>query len=95
MDLLNEINKAQVGSKNLKITFKQACIGDIQYLISMHQSGIIKIENDDLIILEAVRESGKWGHNANRMLTISLTDKFDQSWFADRMKRALENACAV
>jgi len=58
MDLLNEINKAQAGSKNLKITFKQTAIGDIQYLVAMHQSGIIMINDNDLMILNVVKRDG-------------------------------------
>lgn len=85
------LREALGGSRKIRITFKKEAIPEIPYLLGMLKSGIIKIDTMDEITLRAVINSKKWDGDANRTLTATLTDQFDEDWFVGRMERALES----
>ena len=81
------------GSRKVKITFRREAKTEVAYLLGMERSGIIKLDGNngnDKMNLMCVPASGDWGHDSVRTTTLTLTDQFDESWFVDRLERALE-----
>jgi hypothetical protein len=95
-DIFNRaIQKALIGSRKLKIKFSREAVGDVMCLCGMERGGIVKIDDATALTLSAVMQSGKWGSDSNRIVTIQLGDHFDPKLFGGRMERALEKIEAI
>jgi hypothetical protein len=94
-EIADALREALNGSRQVEITFKHNAIQDILFLFGMLSPFNLRIEDAHTIILESAVESGEWEHDNNRTVVVTLLQNFDQSWFIDRMGRALENISAV
>ena len=75
----------------IKIHFTAESIGDVAYLAGMLKSGIFT--SPDEIVLAAIMMSGDWGNNANRYITLTITNTFENGgfdWFKGRMDRRID-----
>lgn len=84
------VQEALKGSRKVKITFKRNAISDINYLLGMANSGIISLNNADAQVLAIVVRTRNWSVDSNRIVLVTLTAKFDEQWFVQRLWRALE-----
>lgn len=92
------VRMALGGSRKVKIAFKREATREVAYLLGMEHSGIIELDGNngnDKINLMCVPGSGDWGDDSIRTTTVTLTDRFDEKWFVDRLDRALEKIEAV
>jgi len=86
------IKQALAGERKLRITFKEQAMVDLNYLFGMENSGIVIVDPSDKVVLDTVLATGDWEFDANRTMTVTLTETFDESWFLDRMERSVESA---
>ena len=89
------VNVALKGSRKVKITFRRECVRDIPYLLGMIKAKVVEVDSATEMNLRAVLGSYNWGDDSNRTVTVVLAAGFDESWFASRLYRALENIEAV
>ena len=89
------IQKALQGSRQVKITFKREAINEVNYLLGLANSGIISLNSADAQLLKIIVHTRSWSVDSNRTLTVTLTPKFDEEWFVQRLWRALEKIEAV
>ena len=90
-----EVQKAFSASRKIKITIKKESIGEIVSLLGMEALGIIRIDRRDIPTFMAVQMSIYWGHDNNRVATITLADRFDEDQFVTRMEGAIEKIQAI
>jgi|APSaa5957512622_1039677.scaffolds.fasta_scaffold11997_3 hypothetical protein len=88
--ILTATQTAIKGSRKVRITFIPEGIGYVSYLqVFATNLGMIELGEDELIIL-AIVASQQWDGDNNRTVTITLTDEFDITQFANRFQHALE-----
>jgi hypothetical protein len=90
-----EIQKALTGPRKLRITFKREAVDDVMYLCGMERGGIVRIDDETALVLSAVMASGIWSSDKNRVVNLTLGEKFNPHWFRGRMKDALEEIEAI
>lgn len=78
------------GSRKVKITFKRDAISDVSYLLGMKSGCVIELVEMDAKVLEVAVQTRNWGLDSNRIVVVTLTNKFDEKWFVQRLWRALE-----
>lgn len=79
----------QNSSRKVRVTFRREAIRDLQYLLGMQNSGIIRLP--DVTIILAVISGNSWDGERNRTMVIELAEKFDEEWFVSRMGSAVES----
>lgn len=89
LPLFQALNQASKGTRKIRITFKEEATICTDYLSEMSRRGSISLNNGVEKILMAVAQTGSWEGIYNRTILVTLTDKFDQNWFVNRMHRAL------
>ena len=85
-DLLGDIEADDV----LQLHFLPDSIGDVAYLLSMINAGIITVPRPDMNNLEMIQMLGEWGDGRSRYVTFSPTKTFDRNWFEGRMDRRID-----
>ena len=61
----------------------------------MSQAEAVDIDGGAETALTATHASYDWQGDSNRTVTLTLTFRFDENWFADRLGNALEAIEAV
>lgn len=84
------VQEALKRSRKVKITFKREALNEVPFLLGMKNSGTISLNMGDEHVLALALRTLEWGVDSNRTLTVTLTGNFDEDWFVNRMRRALE-----
>ena len=76
---------------NLVLRFNERAAGDLIYVQAFDRAGVIKVDPKDALIVAAIADSGSFGPDENRNLTVTVGEAWDYNFFAGRMRRALES----
>jgi len=84
------VKEALKSSRKVKITFKRttAAIRDIKWLLRMQICDTVSLVHSQRQTLVNTANSGKWDRDCS--VVVTLTTKFDQEWFIERMHGILE-----
>lgn len=89
--ILQEIQKALLGSRRVKVTFRRDAAYDVKDLLGLADCGTISLqETKKNELIAAATCSRKWKEHNNRTTVVMFTEHFREKWFVDRMHRALE-----
>lgn len=83
-----EVIKAIKPGDNFKIQFKETEIGDVAYLMGMHNNGFLTVS--DPVMMMAIVSSQAWGAPANRIFEVKANNGWDVNWFSGRIQRRIE-----
>lgn len=90
------VQEALHGSRRVQITFKQGAVDrsvvhGIAYLLGMEEMGFVSLSEITQMMLRSVLKYRDWvGFGNNRTMLVTLTDKFSEEWFMNRIHSALE-----
>lgn len=89
-DMISLANKATPGTR-LRLTYDpRATTGSLVYLKVMLGGGMITTDKMTELLIEAVRQSGEWKSDDNRIHVVTITGKCDMEMFEYRVIRDLE-----